>query len=210
MQIIKKFCTTREAAQLLGVSLSTAQNWAESGLLDSWKTDGGHRRITRESVLRLLADPIAGDSLKQGGAISAANSLDKFRILVVEDDESLRRIYEIRLPSWSMAPIVDTARDGFDGLVKVGLQQPDLLISDLQMPHLDGFEMIRSLRRMSSCAGMQIVVVTGLSSDDIAAAGGLPPDIHVFSKPVSFVQLEAIALAVAENKARPAQQRMSA
>lgn len=148
--------------------------------------------------------------MKLGGLVNAQSSVDKLRILVVEDDESLKRVYEIHLSTWSMVPIVDTARDGFDGLVKVGLQRPDLLISDLQMPHLDGFEMIRSLRRMPSCADMQIVVVTGLSPDDIAAAGGLPPDIQVFSKPVSFVRLEEIAVAVAENKARPSQQRMSA
>ena len=41
MAVNKVFCTTREAAALLGVSLSTAQNWAESGLLESWKTEGG-------------------------------------------------------------------------------------------------------------------------------------------------------------------------
>ena len=58
-RIQKTFCTTREAAQMLGVSLRTAQLWAESGLLEAWKTDGGHRRISRHSVERLLASPAA-------------------------------------------------------------------------------------------------------------------------------------------------------
>ena len=44
------YCTTREAAELLGVSLTTAQLWVESGLLEAWKTEGGHRRIHRTSV----------------------------------------------------------------------------------------------------------------------------------------------------------------
>ncbi|MCX7151170.1 MAG: response regulator [Proteobacteria bacterium] len=41
--IQKSFCTTREAARMLGISLSTAQLWVDSGLLQGWKTDGGHR-----------------------------------------------------------------------------------------------------------------------------------------------------------------------
>mgnify|MGYP000630290012 CR=1 FL=1 len=44
------FLTTREAAQVLGVSLRTTQLWVENGQLDAWKTEGGHRRISRASV----------------------------------------------------------------------------------------------------------------------------------------------------------------
>jgi excisionase family DNA binding protein len=53
--IERSFCTTREAAEMLGVSLRTAQLWSESGLLDAWKTGGGHRRISRQSIERLLS-----------------------------------------------------------------------------------------------------------------------------------------------------------
>lgn len=47
------FLTTREAAQVLGVSLRTVQLWVDGGTLDAWKTVGGHRRVTKESVERL-------------------------------------------------------------------------------------------------------------------------------------------------------------
>lgn len=194
---------------MLGVSLSTAQNWAESGLLDSWKTNGGHRRISRESVIKLLADPLGAPDAK-GGRSASVEQAGQLRILVVEDDEALRRIYEIRLSSWGIAPVVETATDGFDGLVKIGRRRPDLLISDLQMPHLDGFQMIRSLRAMSDCAAMKIVVVTGLSSIEVEAAGGLPPEVPVFTKPVPFSQIEAIAGVIAEEKSRPARKRVAA
>ena len=48
--------STREAAQLLGISLRTAQLWVESGVLRAWKTAGGHRRILRASVEAVLAE----------------------------------------------------------------------------------------------------------------------------------------------------------
>eukprot|EP01036_Dinobryon_divergens_P016193 gene16192-21946_t len=47
MAIEKTFCTTREAASRLGISIGTVQLWVEKGLLSAWKTEGGHRRVTR-------------------------------------------------------------------------------------------------------------------------------------------------------------------
>jgi len=57
-------CTTREAAELLGVSLRTVQLWVDSGVLQAWKTAGGHRRVSRQSIDALRngqspAQPIA-------------------------------------------------------------------------------------------------------------------------------------------------------
>ncbi|MGV6876427.1 helix-turn-helix domain-containing protein [Pseudochelatococcus sp. B33] len=51
---MKDVLTTAKAAQLLGVSVRTAQLWVESGQLPSWKTPGGHRRIPRQAVLDLI------------------------------------------------------------------------------------------------------------------------------------------------------------
>ncbi|GAA0910245.1 excisionase family DNA-binding protein [Luteibacter anthropi] len=62
--------TTGEAARLLGISISTAQKWIESGALESWKTPGGHRRMHRSAVLALLDERTARAS--EGGSPSSA------------------------------------------------------------------------------------------------------------------------------------------
>ena len=54
-----RILTTREAAQLLGVAVSTAQVWMESGDLPAWKTPGGHRRVHYSAVMRLVRERIA-------------------------------------------------------------------------------------------------------------------------------------------------------
>ncbi len=198
MAVTKVFCTTREAAALLGVSLSTAQNWAESGLLESWKTEGGHRRISRESVQKLIADPIVNGMHKPLDQ-AAVSGLQALQILVVEDDPLLLKLYKARLSAWKIPTVVETASDGFEGLVKVGLQRPDLLITDLQMPHIDGFQMINSLTQIADCSAMQIVAVTGLSIQDIASSA-LPAAVRVFTKPVPFNDLESIAELLASQK----------
>lgn len=200
MGIAKTFCTTREAAVLLGVSLTTAQNWVESGLLEAWKTDGGHRRISRDSVNKLLDDSSARRSVEHSWGRLHENKQAKLQILVVEDQISLLRLYQIRMSVWSMSPVVEIAQDGIEGLVKIGLKCPDLLVTDLQMPHLDGFQMVRTLRTMPACEAMEIVVVSGVSEEDIAEAGGLPPGVTVFPKPVPFERLEEIAQRVLERK----------
>jgi CheY-like chemotaxis protein len=78
-------------------------------------------------------------------------------------------------------------------LLAIGRDSPDLLVSDLRMPGMDGFQMMRALTGSPFRDGMEIVVVTGLDAVEIAREGGLPPDIRVFHKPVSFGELRAIA-----------------
>lgn len=189
----KTFCTTREAAEILGVSLRTVQLWAEAGLLEAWKTSGGHRRIMRNSVEHLLDRRPLGVEPMPGADPS-------LRILVVEDDPVVLRVYERRIARWPMNPRVVTAGNGYEALVRIGLGKPDLLITDLHMPEMDGFQMLRQLRKMSELADVTIVVVTGLDPADIEARGGIPEGIPVLPKPIPFDRLRDIATVLAARK----------
>lgn len=198
-QFPKSFCTTREAADLLGVSLRTAQLWAESGLLKAWKTNGGHRRITRQSIESLLVNPPVraihdedAPPLRTDNPLPA-EAVAPFSILVVDDDPILRRLYEIKLRGWPMKPLITFAADGYEALIRMGDSKPDLLVADLQMPGMDGFRMLRTISAAPELEGMAIVVVSGLDAVDIAARGGVPEGIPVLPKPVPFAELRAIA-----------------
>lgn len=193
----RRFCTTREAAELLGVSLKTAQLWSESGLLEAWRTEGGHRRIDRASVERLLADG--------GGQRPPAprpTPSDRFQVVVAEDEDSLRRLYAIRLGAWRLAPQVTLVSNGFEALLEVGRRRPDLLIADLRMPEMDGFRMLQTLRQVPDLDAMGIVVVTGLEPGEIAQRGGMPEGVHLLPKPIPFDELERIAESLAAERVR--------
>ena len=183
------FCTTREAARILGISVRTAQLWVENGTLEAWKTEGGHRRISLASVHRLQQSklPLVAPVMVETNRLQ-----ERMNILVVEDDNLLLRLYKTQMESWQLPLSVATARNGIEALILVGRLSPDLLISDLQMPELDGFGMLRTLARTPYREGMEIVVVTGMEADDIAAAGGLPDDIKVLRKPVHFAELRSL------------------
>ncbi len=199
IHVQKTFCTTREAAQMLGVSLRTAQLWVEQGMLEAWKTSGGHRRIARDSVERLLAHSPAGTLPSSGLDEGGDRPLD---VLIVEDEATLRLIYEVSVSRWPMKPRVTMAADGYESLLRIGHQKPDLLITDLHMPGMDGFRMLSTIRAMPELADMEIVVVSGLEADLIEAGGGVPHGIPVFPKPVPFPKLLAIAERIAHAHGR--------
>lgn len=176
------YCTTREAAQMLGVSLRTVQLWVESGVLKAWKTDGGHRRLPLSAVNELIQQRMG-----KGQATATASNL--FNILVLEDDEDMAKLYQMTMEGWQIPIQVTFVPSVFEALIVIGRGQPDLLITDLKMPGVDGFEIIRLLRNDEALKDLDIVVVTALNQAEIEEKGSLPPDIMVFTKPVSFDQL---------------------
>ncbi len=189
--IEKSFCTTREAGLLLGVSVGTVQLWVESGLLQAWKTAGGHRRVLRDSVDRLLHKKPVSSALAANTAKAAGPR--RLKVMVVEDDANLLRLYQTNLSRWPMGPEVTVINNAVKALLMIGRQCPDLLIADLHMPGMDGFNMLRVLRNIPEMAKTTIVVVTGLDTADLTKNGGIPADIEVLPKPIPFNRLLAIA-----------------
>lgn len=185
------YCTTREAAELLGISLRTAQLWTESGLLEAWKTEGGHRRITRSSVQRLI-DGGNTPRKREHKRQPTAGSLEKVKVLIVEDDSVLLKLYKVAIASWKLPAETITAQNGVEGLIRVGRDAPDLMITDLSMPGMDGFQLINNLADSAFREGMEIVVVTGMDKTTIEERGGLPDGIRILPKPVPFVVLHDV------------------
>ena len=195
----KIFCTTSEAAEVLSISAGTVQLWVDTGLLEAWKTPGGHRRITRESINRMLHQ-------KPTVAATAAvvPSGGPLRVLVAEDDPDLRLLYQTILRTWPMGPVLEVVDNGIDALMAIERFRPDLLFIDLDIPGVDGFQMLKILNSKAEYAGMTAVVVTGLSRADINLRGGVPDNFLVLPKPISFEKLLSIASALWELKAHRA------
>lgn len=185
-----EFCSTKDAARLLGVSHRTVQLWVENGALQAWKTAGGHRRITMASVNKLVNERHEATAPLAPAPAAEPEKPQRKKVLLVDDDRTLLRLYELELSGWNLPLEVVKAHDGFEALIRIGEQRPDLLVSDLSMPGMDGFRMIRTLRGEAGYGQMAIIVVSGLDRTTIASMG-LPADIPVFPKPVPFAQLRA-------------------
>jgi excisionase family DNA binding protein len=180
--------STREAAERLGVALRTVQLWVESGVLPAWKTAGGHRRISRAAVEKLIEER---RQALEGGPATAGNG--RLRVLLVEDQPEQRRLMQLVIESWELPLDLTSADDGYEALLNMGRECPDMLITDLDMPGMDGFRMVGALRAQGHAyADMEIVVVTALSPLEIQRRGGLPPGMRLFFKPVPFDELEQV------------------
>lgn len=184
-------CSTTEAARRLGVALSTVQAWVETGALEAWKTPGGHRRVLVKSVDRLLEQGSGQGAAKAKPSRNAAPD-SSLRVLVVEDEAMMREIYAGFFRQWHLPVTPSFCENGYEALLRIGHEIPDLIMTDLSMPEMDGFQMIRALRDFEATARIPVIAVSGLSDGEIAEQGGLPGDILLLHKPVSTEQLRDV------------------
>lgn len=86
------------------------------------------------------------------------------KIMIAEDDDSLREIYSIRLTAEGYTVV--SARDGEEALAVAVRERPDLIVSDVMMPKISGFDMLDILRSTPGMDGTKVIMMTALSSDD--------------------------------------------
>jgi CheY-like chemotaxis protein len=116
------------------------------------------------------------------------------KILLVEDDNNLREIYEARLQAEGY--IIVTAQDGEEALVVAKAEKPDLIISDVMMPRISGFEMLDILRNTDELKQIKVIMLTALGqAEDKTRANSLGADRYLVK---SQVTLEDIVKAAHE------------
>ena len=91
------------------------------------------------------------------------------KILLVEDDRSLREIYGVRLLAEGYDIV--SAGDGEEALAMAIKERPDLIVSDVMMPKISGFDMLDILRSTTETRDIRVIMMTALSSDDQRARG---------------------------------------
>src|ERR1035438_1926650 len=107
------------------------------------------------------------------------------KLLLVEDDNNLREIYEARLQAEGY--IIVTAQDGEEALVVAKAEKPDLIISDVMMPRISGFEMLDILRNTEGLKQIKVIMLTALGqADDQQRADKLGADRYLVKSQVTL------------------------
>jgi PleD family two-component response regulator len=110
-------------------------------------------------------------------------------ILVVDDNEVNLELLVAMLESEHY--VVSTATDGFEALAKIAAEKPDIVLLDVMMPELDGFEVCRRIKADPTMADIPVIIVTALSDvDDLVRGFEAGPDDFV-TKPFDFLALMA-------------------
>lgn len=150
----KDFYTTHEVSKFCGVYPTTVINWIEERKLPAYTTPGGHRRIKRDDLVNLMKKnnmPIPEELAKE----------DKFRVFVIDDDPKILKMIKTVL-SGEEDFEVSTAESGFHAGLKISNWLPDIILLDMLMPEIDGYEVSRQLKSDERTRDIPIIAVTVL------------------------------------------------
>jgi excisionase family DNA binding protein len=212
-----RMLTTREAALRLGVSLRTVQLWVEASILPAARTPGGHRRIPYNAVEALamnmgLADQAPASALGtaqvraigpsmagvQNPLVEVCTPVAKpadalLKVVVVARDEAWLRACASALEVFGRSVEVHLADNGYVALLMIGRESPQLLVTTLELPGMDGMEMLRTLERCEVLTGLQVLTLMSPEAPAQHVQDTLPAGVEVMPLPVSP---EALAIRV--------------
>ena len=151
--------TSVQVARLINVHATSVANWIRQGILQSYRTPGGHNRITRTALLKFLNEQ----------KIPVPNALagERCRILVVDDDPKVAKLIVDALSNESDTYQVTSVENGIEALLAIGKELPDLVVLDLFMPQLDGFEVCKRIKENPERSHLRILSISGDSDPRI-------------------------------------------
>ncbi|MBF0570046.1 MAG: response regulator [Candidatus Omnitrophica bacterium] len=151
--------TTGEIADLCHVHLRTVLQWIHDGKMKAYRTPGNHSRVKVEDFVAFLKQynmPIPENLSTRG---------EGRKILIVDDDinmvNAIKRILR-KDPSFE----IDVAYDGFEAGIKLLLFKPDLVILDMKMPGMNGYEVAQKIKRSANCEHTRIIGVSAYFEDE--------------------------------------------
>jgi signal transduction histidine kinase/DNA-binding response OmpR family regulator/sugar lactone lactonase YvrE len=121
-------------------------------------------------------------------AISSLQNSNKRRILIIEDNPDLRAFLQSEL---SRAYHVDTAEDGLAGIAHALKDAPDLIVSDVMMPEMNGIDLCRKVRETPDICHTPIILLTARTGESHYLEGIESGEDEYFNKPVSVPKLVA-------------------
>ncbi len=175
--------TVSQAGKYCGVSAKRITDWIEEGSLKAAKTTGGHRRVKREDLDRFLQEK--GLPLPDISLIGARR-----KILVVDDDRIIVETIVQALEEDDYGYELISAADGFEAGLQISHFKPDLLILDIMMPDINGYEVCRKIKSAPETKDTKIIVLSAyLDQESFQKMKEYGADA-CFSKPLPLPKLK--------------------
>jgi excisionase family DNA binding protein len=170
--------TLGQAAKYLGVAQSTIRKWSDQERLKAFYTPGGHRRYRRRDLDAFLERGRGGRSA-QGGPL----------VLIVDDDDRLREYVRVNLEMEGYE--VREARSAEEGLSVLEEASPDLILLDVMMPEVDGWEMLQRVQERHGVGSIPVIMFSGKVDEDSTAEATTRGAQGFIGKPFNPQQLIA-------------------
>ncbi len=151
--------TTGEVAKYCHVSHRAVLKWVTTGKLKAFRTPGNHNRISTKEFVEFLKKYNMPIPPKFQGLS------DKKKILIVDDDKNMANSIK-RLLIQDNLYMVDIAYDGFDAGRKIVWLKPDLVILDIRMPGMDGYEVAQRIKQSEESRETKIIAISAFFEQD--------------------------------------------
>jgi excisionase family DNA binding protein len=148
----RKHLSTTAVARLLGVAVGSVAKWIDKDELRAGRTPGGHRRVTEGDLLDFIH--------RQKLPVPPELTSTPVRILIVDDEEALANWIAQEIRTEHPEFQVMQAHDGFAAGEIVGSWQPDVVVLDLRMPGMDGYEVCRRIKARQGAKDPVIIAMT--------------------------------------------------
>lgn len=143
---------TTDISRICGVTTQTVQSWIDRGVLQAFRTPGGHRRVKREDFLEFLE--------KFQFPAATRSSSSQPRILIADDEpdllDSIKDIISGALPQANITP----CSTGAEALIQMGLCRPDLAILDVFMPGMSGVQILDRILATPEFKHTKVIIIT--------------------------------------------------
>ena len=148
-----EWLTLGQAARYLGVAQSTIRKWSDSGRVRVYKTPGRHRRYRRGDLDAFLER--SGPEARRGPVV-----------LIVDDDDRLREYVRVNLEMEGYT--VCEAGSAEEGMRVLDASRPDLILLDVMMPKVDGWEMLQRIHDRHGAGSVPVVMFSGKVDERVA------------------------------------------
>lgn len=171
-----EWLTLGQAAKYLGVAQSTIRKWSDHGRLPAFYTPGGHRRYRRADLDAFLERSGPGGRAKEGPLV-----------LIVDDDPGLRGFVRASLELEGYS--VREAGSAEEGLAAIEEEPPNLILLDVMMPQMDGWEMLSRLQERHGVGAIPVLMFSGKIGEQAVAEAGKRGAQGFIGKPFDPQQL---------------------
>jgi len=175
--------TVSQASKYSNVSSKTIINWIDAGHIKAYKTVGGHRRIKKEDLDHFLKEK--GMPLPE-----EAKGEERKKILVVDDDKIIVETIVQALEEDEYGYEMISASDGFEAGLQINHFKPDLLILDIMMPDINGYEVCQKVKTNPDSKNTKIIVLSAYLDEDAFTQMKEFGADACFSKPLPLEQLK--------------------
>ncbi len=176
-----------EVAKICGVVNQTVINWIRAGHLRSSTTPGGQFRVYPDDLKSFLVEK----GMKIPPGLQALFRQSGLAILIVEDDVLLNDLAKAHVERMYPEAVVLQAFDGFEAGTALGVKKPQVVLLDLNLPGVDGFELCRRIKNEPGFERPLVFVMTSSTESGIEERmKGLGADAF-FLKPLDFEAIQA-------------------